>query len=134
MLKVDKMNYDAINFKNKDIDRFSTKFNQKQGDPKKKDSQSNSATADSSDYYNKLTKVNYDIANTIENAPYGGRLVKEQREGRKKQADLFYKAAEQSTKDSMRQIRKGKPGYDKDGHPNKPMTGMEYLQKLYPNK
>lgn len=126
-----KMDYNAINFKNKDVDKFSTKFNKQQGDPKKKDTQ---ATADSTDYYNKVTKTYYDIANKIENAPYGGRMPKEQYEGRKKQADLFYKAAEQSTKDSMRQTHKGKPGYDKDGHPNKPVTGMEYLQKLYTNK
>jgi hypothetical protein len=32
-----KMNYDAINFKNKDIDKFTTKFNQNNGDPKKKE-------------------------------------------------------------------------------------------------
>ena len=37
MLKVSKMNYDAIGFKNRDIDRFSTKFGQ--GDPVSKKKQ-----------------------------------------------------------------------------------------------
>jgi len=32
-----KIDYNAINFKNKDIDKFTTKFNQNNGDPKKKE-------------------------------------------------------------------------------------------------
>jgi hypothetical protein len=34
-----KINYDSINFKNKDVDKFATKFNKTNGDPKKKEPQ-----------------------------------------------------------------------------------------------
>ena len=89
------------------------------------------ATADSTDYYNNVTKTYYDIANKIDNTPYGGRMPEEQYQGRKKQVDLFYKAANESTKDSMRQGRKGQPGFDKDGNP---VTAMDMLQRMYSTK
>jgi hypothetical protein len=88
-------------------------------------------TTYSTDYYNKVTKTYYDISNKVDNAPYGGGMPNEQYEGRKKIVDLLYKGAKESSKDSMRQIHKGQPGFDKDGNP---VTAMDMLQRMYSTK
>jgi hypothetical protein len=77
------------------------------------------ATADSTAYYNKLSKKYFDEANSVRNAPYAVRAPKEQVEKRwKKEKTLMGKGFE-AQDNSLRQIRKGKPGYDKNGFPIK---------------
>jgi hypothetical protein len=77
------------------------------------------ASPDSTAYYDKLSKKYFDEASSVRNAPYAVRAPKEQVEKRwKKEKTLMGKGFE-AQDNSLRQIRKGKPGYDKNGFPIK---------------
>jgi hypothetical protein len=87
------------------------------------------ATADSSAYYNNLTKKYYDEANKVANAPLGGKMLSEERKERNEKQDKLYKKASESTDNALRQIRKGKPGYDANGFPIKKAKDGKWIQK-----
>ena len=79
----------------------------------------NGVTKDSSSYYNNLTKKYFDEAKQVRNAPYGGKPLKEQFEERSKKETGLMKKGFESQDNSLRQMRKGKPGYDANGFPIK---------------
>lgn len=72
---------------------------------------------DSSSYYNNLARKYYNEANNVINAPYGGKLLSEQKKERGQKEKDLYKKAEQATSNALRQHKKGKPGYDTMGFP-----------------
>jgi len=85
----------------------------------KKAQRGTKATADSTAHYDKLSKKYFDEVNSVINAPYGGRLLKEELEERLKKEKTLMNKGFEAQNNSLRQIRKGKPGYDKNGFPIK---------------
>jgi hypothetical protein len=77
------------------------------------------ASPDSTGYYDKLTKKYFDKADSVRNAPYGGRPLKEQSKERSDKEKEYMSKAFKAQDSSLRQSRKNKAGYDKDGFPIK---------------
>ena len=79
-------------------------------------------TADSTDYYtnksNKLFKQSTDLLNK----PYPLQPNNDNITTRSKKANQLSTAAFKAQNDALRQSRKGKPGYDKNGFPIKKST------------
>jgi hypothetical protein len=76
-------------------------------------------TADSTAYYQHGAKRYGDLAIKTLNAPIGGKLMNEEREERNTKANKYYDASFKATDNALRQSRKGKPGYNKNGFPLK---------------
>jgi len=76
-------------------------------------------TADSTAYYQHGAKRYGDLAIKTLNAPIGGKLMNEEREERNTKANKYYDASFKATDNALRQSRKGKPGYNKNGFPIK---------------
>lgn len=93
---------------------------------KKADSIATKPTADSTDYYtnksNKLFKQSTDLLNK----PYPLQPSNDNITTRSKKANQLSTAAIKAQNDALRQSRKGKPGYDKNGFPvaTKPSKGV----------
>jgi hypothetical protein len=79
-------------------------------------------TADSTAYYSNLSKKYFDKAASVRNAPYDGRLIKEQSKERLQKENEYNQKAFKAIDNQLRQSRKGKPGYDKNGFPIKKTT------------
>jgi hypothetical protein len=77
------------------------------------------ASPDSTGYYDKLTKKYFDKTDSVRNAPYGGRPLKEQSKERSDKEKEYMSKAFKAQDSSLRQSRKNKAGYDKDGFPIK---------------
>ena len=77
------------------------------------------ASPDSTAYYERLSKSYFDKAKSVRNAPYGGRPLGEQSKERFAKEKEYNNKALKAIDDKLRQSRKGKPGYDKDGFPIK---------------
>jgi hypothetical protein len=77
------------------------------------------APTDSTAYYSNLSKKYFDAAASVRNAPYDGRLIKEQSKERLQKENEYNQKALEAIDNQLRQSRKGKPGYDKNGFPIK---------------
>lgn len=79
-------------------------------------------TADSTAYYNNLSKYYINEADKLRKSPYPANLDEKQLNQRwQKEKDLMNKGFK-AQNDELRQSRKGKPGYDKNGFPIKKST------------
>lgn len=81
------------------------------------------ASTDSTAYYSNLSKKYFDKAASVRNAPYGGRLIKEQSKERLQKENEYNQKAFEAIDNQLRQSRKGKQGYDKNGNPTKKKGG-----------
>jgi hypothetical protein len=79
-------------------------------------------TSDSTAYYNRLSETNFSKAAKVRNAPYGGKLASEERKERTAKEKEYISKAIKAQDDALRQSRKGKPGYDKNGFAIKKST------------
>lgn len=75
--------------------------------------------SDSTTYYNNLSKYYINEADKLRKSPYPANLDEKQLNQRwQKEKDLMNKGFK-AQNDELRQSRKGKPGYDKNGFPIK---------------
>ena len=85
-------------------------------------------TADSTAYYDKQAKTEFanwkkERATTNKEIAYNKKLTSQQLENMQSKEKAYYKKANEAQDNSLRQSRKGKPGYDANGFPLKKKNG-----------
>jgi len=93
------------------------------------------ATIDSTSYYNKLSKSEFDKwkkakAATDKEILYNKEMTQEKLQKRMDKDKEYYNKGTEAQNSSLRQSRKGKPGYDKMGFPvKKQRSGGKVVKK-----